>query len=115
MEAMKTFLLLLLVCLVGCTTTPFVVQKPIKPYIPPLPARLELEVVEWKVMMLPEMGADGEITTNKIPYFVLDTKNYENLSRNTILTSAYLQKLRVVIYSLQETNIPVNSLLPNGF
>lgn len=109
---MKYFLpaILLTIFLAGCSINPAVRTEVVKPFIPALPMRVTYEPVEWHVVLLPEIvnTANGEVTsTNRVAYFALDTKNYENLSKNTAEMTAYLQKLRVILYSLQSTNYEI--------
>lgn len=93
---MKHFFLLgitVSIILVSCTTTiPVVTQQPV--YVPPLPPRVELPEVTWSVI---------NVDTNT--YFALDAESYENLSRSITDTTAYITKLRTIIYSLQRTNL----------
>ena len=109
---MKIFLLSILIALVvaGCTT-PIISTQVVKPYIPALPARVEFKPVEWKVI---------NVDTNA--YFALDAEGYKNLSQNFVIASAYLEKVRTILYSVQNTNLSVTvtnkstiSLLPKFF
>jgi hypothetical protein len=90
---MKKILFVSLLILTGCTTvtTPVVTNIPI--YIPQLPPRVKLSPVTWEVI-------NNETNT----YFALDAANYENLSKDIADTTAYIEKLRVLIYSIQHTN-----------
>ena len=102
---MKSLSLILGLCLLsGCVTRDIIHTEVVTPYIPALPAKVHFEPVEWHVVVLPEIKETREPSTNKIPYFALDTENYENLSKNIAATTAYLQKLRVLLYSIQTTN-----------
>jgi|TARA_R110000868_G_scaffold195048_2_gene440712 enoyl-[acyl-carrier-protein] reductase (NADH) len=62
--------------------------------MPNLPSKVVLKPVTWQVVSL-----NG---TNAI--FGLDSKNYENLSRNLSDITAYIEKLRYTIHSIETTN-----------
>lgn len=84
------------------TVIPIVTQQEV--YIPPLPARVDLPEVTWEVI---------NVDTNT--YFALDAENYKNLSKSITDTTAYIAKLRTIIYSLQHTNLVTTNVTKKPF
>jgi len=87
-------LLIAVALLSGCATENIVTSQSIRPYIPSLPPRVKMETVEWKI-----------INVESNAYFALDANNYKALSKNIAETTAYLAKVRTIVYSLQSSNV----------
>ena len=89
----KLFLLFLICCVTGCSTTRTLFKdEPVPVIHPPLPPELVLRDVEWKFF---------NVQSNA--YFALDNENYLNLSKNMVDIAEYIQKIRLVV-DVYQTN-----------
>ena len=73
------------------------IAKPAPLYHPPLPAEIEILPVNWKVLT-PELMEEylelfkkGEAPA--VPYYSLQTKQYENLSSNVADITRYIENI----------------------
>jgi hypothetical protein len=90
--------------LAACATTPVaVVQPDIAVAIPPIDP-LTLSPVQWQVMTLPQLKqlvATMEASNSNVSVFVLDSKDYTNLSLNMTQLERYITQQQAVLTMLK--------------
>lgn len=111
------FLFALITMLVGCsnwnpTRTTRVYERPVILH-PPKPDPANIRDVEWKVWnreSLEKVLEESDPNDKKFSFFVLDAKNYENLSLNMQEIIRYIEEENAIIRYYQETIPSIDSL-----
>lgn len=104
----SSIVLIVLIILTGCGTTPPIVTTVVQPDAPvavPTVDPLTLNPVQWQVLTVQQVKqllAQMEASPKQPPIlFSLDTKNYENLSLNLIEIERYISQQKAILTMLE--------------